>query len=120
MAVVPSDLTSTLIARRRAARAAHERRGAELVARARVAATAYRAAGTLDGAWLVGSLAWGGFGTRSDVDIVVRGAPASGFGALAATLSDALGAEVDLMRIEELPDAFRRRVLERGMRLDEP
>ena len=24
-------------------------------------------------AWLIGSLAWGGFGERSDVDVVVRG-----------------------------------------------
>jgi predicted nucleotidyltransferase len=66
----------------------------------------------------IGSLAWGSFGHRSDVDVVVRGADPARIGALGAHLSDALDIDVDGLRIEELAPAFRDRVLAEGLRLD--
>lgn len=80
----------------------------------------FRAEGAFEAAWLVGSLAWGGFGRRSDVDVVVRGADSSRIGALSGRLSDAVDACVDLLRFEDLPEGFRQRVLNAGERLDEP
>lgn len=116
----PSSLVATLVARRRVARAAHSERAARLRAVVAGVASGARAVGAVDAAWLIGSLAWGDFGARSDVDVVVRGADAASLGALAARFGDALDAEIDLMRIEELPDAFARRVLAEGLRIDEP
>ncbi len=78
----------------------------------------------VEAVWLIGSLVWGGFGTRSDVDVVVRGAGAPHHGRLWAHWVERLGADagerVDLLRLEELPEAFQRRVLTEGLRLDEP
>ena len=70
--------------------------------------------------WLVGSLAWGNFGERSDVHLVVRGADEARFGALWVAVGDAIESEVNLLRLEDLPAAFAARVLSEGERLDEP
>lgn len=69
-------------------------------------------------AWLIGSLAWGGFGERSDVDLVISGVT----GSEATLLEDAVGraahAEVDLLQFDELPASFRDRVEREGVRID--
>jgi predicted nucleotidyltransferase len=79
--------------------------------------------GAIDAAWLVGSLAWGGFGARSDVDLVVRGAALETLGAIAARAEEKLGPDaqgrIDVLRLEDLPPSFRERVLSTGWRLDE-
>jgi predicted nucleotidyltransferase len=120
MTARPSDLAATLIARRRLASARDRDRATALRERLRDAACRLRRQGRLDAAWLVGSLAWGGFGERSDVDVVARGVDAARVGAVWADLMDALDARVDLLRLEDLPEAFRDRVLSEGKRLDEP
>ncbi len=120
MTPVPRDLARALVARRRTARLRGEERAARLRERLRSVAPRLRREGGFESAWLVGSLAWGGFGERSDVDIVVRGADPSRLGALWVAFGDALETQVDLLRIEDLPDGFARRVLAEGQKLDEP
>jgi predicted nucleotidyltransferase len=66
-------------------------------------------------AWLIGSLVWGGFGERSDVDLVLSGVT----GPQATLLEDAVGhvarAAVDLLQLDELPASFRERVEREGV-----
>ncbi|MGH7438341.1 MAG: nucleotidyltransferase family protein [Polyangiaceae bacterium] len=111
-------------ARSAAIHARDRSRADRLRARVREVVRDLRARGEIDGAWLIGSLAWGGFGVRSDVDIVVSGAPASEAGRIWTYCVEELGSDagdqVDLLRLEELPEAFRARVLARGQRIDEP
>ncbi len=59
----------------------------------------------------------GAFGTGSDVDVVVAGLSVEDAGALWGELVERLGTQVDLLRLEELPPAFRRRVLEEGVEI---
>ena len=124
MPVSPSDLAFALRARSASTHARDRSRADRLRARVREVARDLRTRGEIDGAWLIGSLAWGGFGVRSDVDIVIRGATASAAGRLWTLCVDQLGpdadARVDLLRIEELPAAFRERILAQGLRIDEP
>lgn len=65
-------------------------------------------------AWLVGSLAWGGFDLGSDVDLVVEGLAEADAAALWDHLSAELGARVDLLRLESLPSDFANRVKREG------
>ncbi len=66
-------------------------------------------------AWLIGSLAWGGFGERSDVDLVLHGAD-SGFACrLELLLTRELDVPVDVLRAEDLPATFRQRVERDGI-----
>jgi predicted nucleotidyltransferase len=118
--VQPEELASALVARIGEANARQRDRGLSIVRPLRETIGALRAEGALDSAWLIGSLAWGGFGPRSDVDVVVRGADAGRIAELWGRLTDVLGIPVDVLRLEQLTDGFRRRVLDLGVRLDEP
>ena len=66
-------------------------------------------------AWLIGSLAWGGFGARSDVDLVLAGVDGQIATSIEVTLSTALGIEVDQLTFESLPPSFRARVEREGL-----
>jgi predicted nucleotidyltransferase len=66
-------------------------------------------------AWIFGSLAWGGFGERSDLDLALSGVEQGRALALELSLSRALGVEVDLLSLEDLPPPFRARILEDGL-----
>ena len=120
LTVRPQELALALIERSRLERAGDLERGRRLVRQLREGIGALRARYAFDAAWLIGSLAWGGFGRRSDIDVVVRGAAPGRAGELWAALTDALGVPIDVLRLESLPEAFRRRVLAEGVRLDEP
>lgn len=115
MTVTSADLARTLVERRRAAALRTSRRAGELrVALAETLATA-RERGIIDRAWLIGSLARGAYGPGSDVDVVVEGLALEDSGALWGELVERLRTDrVDLLRLEELPETFRRRVLEEG------
>lgn len=65
-------------------------------------------------AWLIGSLAWGGFGERSDVDLVVDAIDRGQRDRIERALAKAAGAEVDLLELGALPAEFRARVLTEG------
>ncbi len=90
---------------------------ARVVSAARAACEALVRDGVVDAAWLVGSAAWGGWGERSDVDVVVRALDPRDFVAAWDRLGDAAGVHVDLLRIEELADGFRARVERDGVRM---
>jgi len=124
MPVEPSDLAATILARRRASRERQRARGERVLGRVRELGRQLRADGAVDAVWLVGSLAWGGFGVRSDVDLVVRGVALERLGAVTTRAAEHLGPDaedrVDVLRLEDLPPSFRERVLTSGLRLDEP
>jgi predicted nucleotidyltransferase len=66
-------------------------------------------------AWLIGSLVWGGFAERSDVDLVLDGVDGPGATQIESVLANATGLPVDVLHLERLPDSFQRRVLEEGI-----
>jgi predicted nucleotidyltransferase len=98
-----------------ALRAAEIRAGAVEVLRDRLAV---RPGGRAARAWLIGSLAWGGFGVRSDVDVVVEGLTPREAMELELALVRRLGLPVDLLRFEELPEPFRARIQREGVMVD--
>lgn len=116
--VRPEDLAAMLIARHRAERQRHAARAGELRVTIERAIAAALPAGAH--AWLIGSLAWAGFGAHSDVDVVVAGLDAEAVTRLGASLLARAGIPVDLLRLEDLPDPFRRRVVAEGVRVGEP
>lgn len=68
-------------------------------------------------AWVVGSLAWGGYGTHSDVDVVVHGVAPRDLTAIEAALAERLGAPVDILILDDLPTDFQARVEAEGVPL---
>jgi predicted nucleotidyltransferase len=65
--------------------------------------------------WLIGSLAWGGFGAHSDIDLVVQDVPAHLATRLEVDLLRAVALPVDVMRFEDLSASFRARVVQEGV-----
>jgi predicted nucleotidyltransferase len=68
-------------------------------------------------AWLIGSLAWGGFGVRSDIDLVLSGVDGPRASEIETVLCEATGVAVDLLTFESLPWSFRERIEREGMAL---
>jgi predicted nucleotidyltransferase len=66
-------------------------------------------------AWLIGSLAWGGFGAHSDVDLVLADVDGPRATAIEIAVCKAVGVEVDLLILKDLPQSFRERVEREGM-----
>ena len=66
-------------------------------------------------AWLIGSLAWGGFGTRSDIDLVLADVDDSQATAIEIAACKAIGVAVDLLKLQHLPLSFRERVEREGI-----
>lgn len=117
MAVSPADLRRTLAARVVRSRARAEARRAGAVDAARAVCRELVREGAIGEAWLIGSAAWGAFGDRSDIDIVVRGLASGDAVSLSDRLADRARIEVDLLRWEELHETFRSRILAEGERL---
>jgi predicted nucleotidyltransferase len=117
MTVDPADLARALVRRHKAEREGNERRAATL--RSAVVGEAAAILGDHWGrrAWLIGSLAWGNFGERSDVDIVFEGLALDRIGEVAARLGDRLRVSVDILRLEDLPPGFQDRVIAEGVEL---
>jgi predicted nucleotidyltransferase len=110
----PSETAAALVLRHRREREAHEHRAAELRRCVAGEAAALIEQGLAVRAWLIGSLAWGSFGERSDVDVVFEGLAPGAIGFAAAELAERLGARVDVLRLEDLPESFQARVLREG------
>jgi predicted nucleotidyltransferase len=66
-------------------------------------------------AWLIGSLAWGGFGVRSDVDLVLADVDGPQTTAIEIAVCKAVGVEVDLLMLQHLPRSFCERVEREGL-----
>lgn len=105
-----------------ARRAAAERRALEAWA-AGVRARLPEAARLLRGdygatrVWLFGSFAQGGVHAGSDVDLAVEGLSEAAHYRAMARVAGVLGAEVDLVRVEEAPPRLRARITAEGARL---
>jgi predicted nucleotidyltransferase len=115
VAVTVEETLATL--RRRAASARAARDALAAAVRDRVADLVPRSPHRGSSSWLIGSLAWGGFGERSDVDVVVRGATPASACRLEVELTQAIRLPVDVLRLEDLPPSFQERVERDGLRL---
>jgi predicted nucleotidyltransferase len=115
VSIRPEETLETLKRRSRQERVRREARTREL--RAGVLRVTREYLGPGARAWLIGSLAWGGFGERSDVDLVVDQLSPECAAELERALADLAGCEVDLLRLAELSPAFRERVLETGIEI---
>ncbi len=113
MTVTPDDLARTLVRRNAERLAEWQRRADELRPRVLAAVVALQKEGACKRAWLIGSLAWGRFGPRSDVDLVLEGLTAD----VAGRLWDELDVPVDVIRVERISPEFRARVLAQGLLL---
>jgi predicted nucleotidyltransferase len=118
VAVSPSDLASTLMRRHSDALASAAGRAAELRHALEREVAAVISERIIRRAWLIGSLSGETHGPRSDVDLVVEGLAERDVSALWDRLSHSLRADVDLLRLEVLPDSFRSRVLAEGVPID--
>jgi predicted nucleotidyltransferase len=115
MTVSVEQTVATLRERAARARIASAERAA--AARERLLAAVSAHLPTHAEAWLIGSLAWGGFGEHSDVDVVVRNTSAVEATRLELALTRVVGVPVDLLRFEDLPAAFGARVEHEGIPL---
>jgi predicted nucleotidyltransferase len=120
MAATPEDLANALVRRHRHAIELQHERAREVRRRIDEALREADRAGRFRRAFLIGSLAHGTFGVGSDVDVVVEGLASDDAGALYGALVAAAGTEVDLLRMEELPQSFRARVEQEGVLLYGP
>ena len=116
MAVTVEQTIATLSERFARVRAAQQARAAAV--RERVGRMVAERLQPDTRAWLIGSLAWGGFGPRSDVDIVLHGATPEQACRLEVHLTRELRLSVDVLRLEDLPASFRERVVQQGVRLN--
>jgi len=65
--------------------------------------------------WLVSSLAWGGFGERSDPDLVLDGVSGPIATGIEIATTRATGLEVDLLPFRGLSPSFQSRVQQEGL-----
>lgn len=65
--------------------------------------------------WLFGSLAWGTPFEDSDVDLAVAGLDGAAFDAFATAAFMAIGAPVDVVRLEDAPETLKERILSSGL-----
>jgi predicted nucleotidyltransferase len=67
--------------------------------------------------WLIGSLAWGEFGEHSDVDLVFSGVDRALVLQVENEVARTLGTPVDVLELQQLPNSFRDRILQTGLKL---
>lgn len=115
--VRPEELVAALNRRNRQELEAQKLRADALRTTVGGLARTARSLNQIQRAWLIGSLAGGNFGRHSDVDVVVEGTRGDVRAELWAQWSKALDAPLDLLRYEELDDAFRARVINEGLLL---
>lgn len=69
--------------------------------------------------WLFGSLAWGVPDAHADIDLAVEGLPRSIYFAALGELLSRGTTSVDLVAMEEIPEAFAARIRTHGIELSE-
>lgn len=115
MDVTPEEAARTLIGRAAKRMAEVAARRDALRARLGDVAECLRERHGAERVVLFGSLAWGGFHARSDVDLAVEGVDGPELDRAAADVERLLpGVVVELFALEDLPASFRRRILDRG------
>jgi predicted nucleotidyltransferase len=115
--VVPSEQQTAAILRKRAVKARAEQFARSNEAREIVEQTVRELVKPPAEVWLIGSLAWGGVGERSDVDLVISGVDPRVALQVEVHIARTLDAEVDLLNLEHLPTSFKDRVLAEGVKL---
>ena len=113
MSVTPQETAATLRQRSVESRRAAECRATEVREKTVSLVRAHLPAG--GHAWLIGSLAWGGFGVRSDIDLVLADVDGQQATAIEIVLCTTLGIEVDLLTLNTLPPSFRKRIEHEGL-----
>jgi predicted nucleotidyltransferase len=113
MPVTPQEAAATMRRRSADARLAAERYAGSLRDQAVALVRRHLPAGGK--AWLIGSLVWGGFGVRSDVDLVLAQVDGQTATSIEVALCTALGLEIDLLSFESLPASFRERIEREGL-----
>jgi predicted nucleotidyltransferase len=114
MTISPQTAAAALLARAEREQRALERHEAALRARLPGVAALLRQRYGVRRVWLFGSLAWGGFHARSDLDLAVEALPAGERGVASADASKLCGVTVELFALEELPPSLAERVLGEG------
>jgi predicted nucleotidyltransferase len=115
MAIDAQAAARMLRERAQRARAAREGRAAEALRRVEAMVSPLLPEGGR--AWLIGSLAWGGFGERSDIDLVTCGVNGVDATRIEDAVTRSLGVSVDLLELEVLPQGFRQRIEREGIPL---
>jgi predicted nucleotidyltransferase len=115
MSVTPRDLARTLVRRAAVRREADERARAACLRASEASLRRLRDAVGFRRAWLVGSLAGGRFGLRSDIDVVLEGADDRALAEVAEAIGEATGRAVDVLAFERLPPGFKARVVAEGL-----
>lgn len=122
-AILPGMKTDPESAARMVQERARQRKAARLVhaeeVKSRVHETVRAALPAGAQAWLIGSLAWGGYEAGSDVDIVYRGLSSAAVLELEQAIARAARVELDLLSFDALPESFRERVEAEGEPLHE-
>lgn len=114
MAVSPKRAAQALVARAAQEQAELERRRGEILSRVPSIVRILRERFGAARAVLFGSLVWGGFHDRSDVDLAVEGLAAERVGEAMAEASERAGCVVEIFRLEDLSRSFRERILSAG------
>lgn len=115
MAVTAAETAALLRRQTQARRSADRQRAIEL---RRVVSALVRAELPTGGrAWLIGTLAWGEFGARSDIDLVLDAVPNETATHIEIAVTRTARAEVDILWLDDLPAAFAARVLADGIPL---
>ncbi len=109
----PKQVARRLEARAREVKATREQEAARIADLVRREAAAALVPGAR--AWLIGSLAWGGFGPHSDIDVVVEGLSSDRITTLEARLSESTGRPIEILVLSELSAPFRGRVRDEGI-----
>jgi predicted nucleotidyltransferase len=117
MPITPEAAARALVERATVEHQQLEQRRQANLASLPAAARALRAAYGARRVVLFGSLAWGGFHWRSDVDLAVAGVPADLVGRAMAEASRIAGVTVELFDLDALPESFRARILAEGTEL---
>ncbi|GEA17284.1 nucleotidyltransferase family protein [Moorella sp. E306M] len=94
-------------------------RQAEAQARARAVAKWLKEKYGVDEVYLFGSLAWGGFNSHSDIDMLIRGfKDKEHYWQMQVQAENIAGPfELNLLCEEEAPESLRRKVAEKGVKL---
>ncbi len=116
MSVAPSQLAATMLQRHRQRIRSEEEERERLIALLRRDVRKVATDLGVGRVWLIGSLAWGGFGIRSDIDLVLERAEDGALRAeFEARLSNELNRAIDLLPLSKLSSSFQARVLSEGL-----
>ncbi len=118
MTVEPRDLASSMLKRVRDRQAEGEGARLEILEALKTTAAGLSNELHLGRVWAIGTVAWGDFGVRSDVDLVLEhGELTAARVEFADRIGAIVGREVDVLVLGQLSASFQRRVLEEGIRV---